>query len=373
MHELAHVIRPSSLHRILACPGGVAMAKNSTTAAEGKYATIGTKQHEQAAEILRSGSPERPPELRHYLDYVHQAAENGEVFIEEPVPVSAFCGESGAETGTPDAAILGEDFIEIIDRKMPFGHPVTAERNPQLAAYALGLYQQAWADPLYDPEFFLTILQGESQDTWRLDLDELLEFAESTRERVAQAAEISSPSPGDLIPGKSQCRYCPASAHCPALRAATEISEMETPPAEFTAEALAEALSKIPLMKIRIEAIESAAYARAVAGEALPGFKLVAGRGGPRKWADEAAAEAQLKAWRWKSGIIYKEVLRTPADLEKSAPPELLQERARGTGGTKGEVLVKLTSRSAGKPALVAESDPRHPYDAASFFDELVG
>ena len=112
----------------------------------------------------------------------------------------------------------------------------------------------------------------------------------------------------------------------------------------FDPKQLADALTAIPLVEARIKAIKEFAYERAVAGDQIPGWKLVDKRA-RRHWTDEKA----VVAWAEQRAINPYEdpVLKSPAQLEKGMKkPE------------KAELAAFTASVSSGS-TLVPESDAR--------------
>jgi hypothetical protein len=112
----------------------------------------------------------------------------------------------------------------------------------------------------------------------------------------------------------------------------------------FDPKSLSDALTAIPLVEERIKAIKEFAYAQAVAGREVPGYKLVEKR--PRRhWTDEKA----VVAWAKQRAIepFESPVLKSPAQLEKGLKkPE------------KAELSAFTASVSSGS-TLVAEGDAR--------------
>ena len=84
--------------------------------------------------------------------------------------------------------------------------------------------------------------------------------------------------------------------------------------AKFDAAKLAELLDALPPLTKKIAAVKAFAIAYASAGGAIPGYKLVRGRG-VREWTDEAKAAKELV----KFGIAdpYEHKLLSPAKAEK--------------------------------------------------------
>ena len=135
-----------------------------------------------------------------------------------------------------------------------------------------------------------------------------------------------------LNPGEKQCKFCSAKATCPALRA--EVTEIVGGSAaasidefrEFAPEPvdmqtsdnyLPVAMAKVELVEQWCKAVRAEVERRLFAGQQVDGFKLVEGKRGARKWADEADAEKLLKSFRMRQDEMYDFSLISPTKAEK--------------------------------------------------------
>ena len=117
----------------------------------------------------------------------------------------------------------------------------------------------------------------------------------------------------------------------------------------------------------RIEAWTSAVRARAYEmldhGLPVPGFKLVQGRKGARKWTDEKAVEAMLKD---AGDEIYTKKLVTPTQAERLVKKAVLDK------DTWKKVQEHIT-QPEGAPTIAPESDNRPAVmTSADAFESLV-
>ena len=80
---------------------------------------------------------------------------------------------------------------------------------------------------------------------------------------------------------------------------------------------LAGVLSHIDAVKQWCQRVEEDALATMLAGRKIPGWKLVSGREGPRKWTDEEAADTLLKGMKLPVDQRYTKKLLTPAQAQK--------------------------------------------------------
>lgn len=115
---------------------------------------------------------------------------------------------------------------------------------------------------------------------------------------------------------------------------------------------IAAAYSRAGFVEKWAETIKAKAYNILAMGGELPGFKLVAGREGARKWADECAAERLLKSMRVRSKDMYEKKLLSPPKVEKILKGESLSDR-------QWHKLQNLITRGQNKPVIAPEGDKR--------------
>ncbi|KCV26347.1 PF10926 family protein, partial [Bordetella bronchiseptica 00-P-2730] len=259
------------------------------------------------------------------------------------------------------------------------GVKVDAERNEQLAIYAraaldefefLGDFKRVRlviVQPRLDhiSEWDMPIAsQGEGAS-----LDSFVANSKPAAERALQfigkpAAEVK---PDDLAPGEKQCRFCKAKATCPALRDHVlstvaddfvDVSKPVAPQIEHAAERtvdnaiLGNLLGAVDLVESWCKAIRAKAEAELLAGHPVPGFKLVEGRRGARRWTNDAEVEAALKAMRLKVEQMYDLSLISPTTAEKL-------HKAGDIGPRQWPKLQGFITQSDGKPSVAPESDKR--------------
>ena len=179
-----------------------------------------------------------------------------------------------------------------------------------------------------------------------------------------------------LAPSEAACRWCPAKAVCPALRAKVEaetgacfedLTEPEPPTAETPAIELARKMQMAGLIELWVRAVlEHSVVAvraeverRLLAGEDVPGFKIVEGRAAPRRWADPERAEAALRAARLRANQMYERKLISPARAEKLA-------KAGEIGPRKWAEIKALITKPERALSVAPESDRREAYRPAT-------
>ena len=401
------VLSPSGAHRWMRCPGSIA-AESGVEDKPTIYAAEGTAAHELASKCLELGAnaeavigdtmdvdgftitvtADMAHHVNDYCKLVREYAEGGQLLVERRVNFSEAIGVPDS-TGTSDAIIIHADRLTIIDLKYGMGVKVDATENEQLQLYALGaLHDYGMMGDFGEIVMVVHQPRLNHVSEWSVPVAKLEEFAEKARlaatEALAyRASEFSSmigkntsgPALGEAImrangfvPGEKQCRFCKAKATCPALKA--EISDTVggiATPADFADLAvahddeLAQAMARVELVEQWCKAIRAEVERRLLAGEDVPGFKLVEGRRGNRAWTDEGAVEKLFKSFRFKKEQMYDFKLISPTKAEK-----LLKQNPG-----RWEKVEALTSRAEGKPSVAPVTD-RRPAVAASSSDEDI-
>lgn len=386
------LLAPSAAHRWLVCPGSVPFGLQFPDGDSSVYAEEGTLAHAAAECILREDKagldsvkrkilagnfdPEIPEKVKKYTDYVCALRDSvhGELFVEQRLSLKAITGEEGAR-GTSDAVILADGELYIIDLKYGQGDKIDAPENPQLLIYAGAAYQAfSFADI---EKITVAIVQPrlDHVSEWSMPLAELLSRLDDVRKKAAEALLMKDLEPENwrLEPGLKQCRYCKARGSCRALAeaclsaAGMDILEKSKTPRLVSAE-IGRILSQLPLIEKWADTMRETAIAEILAGREVPGWKLVAGREGPRKWADEKAAEKLLSGWKIPAASRYVKKLISPTGAES------LQKGGMITSGQYAELLPLIT-RSPAKPALAPADDKRPEFrqtSAADYPDESL-
>jgi hypothetical protein len=286
------------------------------------------------------------------------------------VPIGHLTGESGA-TGTSDAIIIDYDHeaITVIDLKFGVGVKVDAEDNEQMQMYALGaLHEHSLISDFSYVSMVIHQPRLNHVSEWHISTHELEQFGNRAAVGAQTISEASEDTGSVLLahwsdtylhPGDKQCRFCKAKATCPALRAeVTEILGSATAEdfAQFVPEApdsatgdnyLSMAMSKVDMVEGWCKAVRAEVERRLLAGKTVDGFKLVTGKKGNRRWADEKAVEKLFKSFRLKQEEMFDLSLISPTRAEK------ILTSARWTK------VQQHIAQSDGKPSVAPATDRR--------------
>ncbi len=373
------LLSPSGAHRWMRCPGSLDLEAREPQSSS-FYAREGTAAHMLAAKVLEAGVQTAQflgadlevegqmfrvdHDMVQYVDmYVRKVREcsaGGTLYVEHRVYFGQMIGQSDEEaSGTADALVILADELQVHDLKYGRGERVDAWEiatyngaeqrvpNPQLGCYGLGALAHYMLTHhiararlvIHQPR-----LNHISEEVFTVE--ELLAFGV----RLADAAKLALAKSGQLVPGEKQCRWCRAKATCPALREQVLAQvQAEGDEVSMPADDLAGAMAKVDLIEDWCRAVRAKVEENLLAGRAVPGYKLVEGKRGNRRWADAAAAEAAMKAARLKVDEMYERSLMSPTRLEK-----VLKERGRVWAK-----LEPLITQSEGRPSVAPESDPR--------------
>lgn len=275
-----------------------------------------------------------------------------QIFIEHRIDFSAYVTEG---FGTGDVVILAHDAVEIIDFKYGKGIAVNAEKNSQMALYALGIIDMF--NYAYDIEkILMTIYQPRvgNISAWITDVDSLLEWGT----RIRPLAQLAWEGIGARMSGE-WCKFCKAKGDCPRL-AADSIAKHILKPNEWTLslEDRAQLLELLPAIKDWVKTIEERSLELALEGETIPGYKIVEGRS-IRKIVNPAKVAEALRGIGASDREIYRpQEIRTLTDLEKIFGKK---EFTKLCGA--------YIEKPAGKPTLVADSDHRKEISNNDFKD----
>lgn len=266
---------------------------------------------------------------------------------------------NGSMGGTADCLMLVGDTLHVFDYKHGQGVPVSAENNPQLSLYGYMAYMSHLDLPVKNIELHIVQPRADNTNSWKTSVEELCswfdEIVQPQAERVIAICETGKYSLEDFAVTKAGCRFCKAKAACPAMT--REVSTELDLPRVLTVPDSPEKLSRLldfkPVAEAYFDAVEKKVFDLLSNGQSVPGFKLVSGRPGNRKWTDSAQALDELKKAKLKMSEYYKtpEVI-SPMQAEKLYKSGVIGER-------KWQTLQGLITRPEGKPTLAAATDKR--------------
>jgi len=395
---------PSRLEQRMLCAGSHVMERDKPSSSS-IYAAEGTAAHEVLTRALQEGrnaadyigqtiavddhaftvDDDMAEAVQVCIDYVRDIMQPDDtLLVDRRVNYSTHLGVTEDHAwGTLDVAVLKPSQAEIIviDYKHGRGFEVSAERNPQMSAYALGALHEM-GDLVEWERVRMVISQpriSRKPSEWDCSVQQLLEWGQvHAREAVCRCllAESTYPDASEgattwadqfLRPGEKQCKFCTARSSCPALRAdvaETVLGFTPASPEEFEQAAvslpdehspvdwLAAALTQVDLIEGWCKVVRAEAERRLRDGAAVPGWKLVPGKKGQRRWDKPADVEAVLKSLRLTKDQMYDLSLISPASAEK-----LL--KAGAIGQRQWARLQKLITQSDGKAHVAPASDPR--------------
>lgn len=360
------LLSASSAHRWLACPAS-AVAAEAYPAQETEFTKEGTLAHE-VAETIAAGVTDalmkdlRSPEsgidkemvdcAEGYRDYIqeHTKSDDAHVLLERRVDFSPWVPEG---FGTCDCIILQDDTMTVIDYKYGVGVPVSAKDNPQLKLYALGAlndYGFAFDVSKVEMHIYQPRINNVSVDT--CTVDELMTWAEKT---VKPTAKKAAQGKGGYKAG-NHCRFCPHGGNCRALtKSCTEFVEthdLRVGVPKLAPFEVAEVLAMEPLISLWLKKVKEQALNTLLDGGEVPGYKVVEGKLGNRKWTDEKKVAEALEAQGLQREDYTETKLLSPAGMDKAIGKKKVTEW-----------LATLIDRSPGAPTLAPETDGRPAYN----------
>lgn len=395
------ILGPSSAHRWGRCAASLFMEKGEPDTS-GEDAALGTVAHDFAHQWLLSDTK---PELNHVFDQrmandierYYSSIKNIERSLcgneerrlthpiatgyEVKVDLSDVIGVAG-QFGTLDAYALGlnaagEGVLVVSDLKYGMGVKVEAEENWQMMLYALGILISL-PDVSFIKHVELRIHQVRLNHfpVWETTVQYLQEFMTEIADRAQKAVTIYNTGvvgSDDFTVDAYTCRWCKAKYRCDAYREKMmgsiqdEFDALDTPlkrdsvgrleiqngidkVSEMSFEALGKAMTTVELIKQWAKAVEERAFTLAMMGNKIPGYKIVKGKRGNRRWTDDAAVEKFMRfTMRMPKSAVFESKLITPTKAVK-----MLSENP-----TRLARLQEFITQDEGKPSLALLDDPR--------------
>lgn len=381
------VLSASSAHRWLVCTAAPRYeeqfpAETSVYAQEGTLAhsicELTARKHftpmsnkSFAAEMDKlKADPLFHPEMLTTADfYVNFLSEKANTYDQRPyvalevmVDLSEWVPEG---FGTCDCVMIGGDTLHITDYKHGKGEIVSAVQNPQMRLYALGAlrkYRAIYGDGIRNVA--MAIVQPrvtEDCSEEHITVEDLMAWGETVKPIATQAFS----GMGAFTPTPHACRFCRGRAVCKARAAVNTALEefkdyalpgrpvLDDLSHSLTYKEVGDLLERGAGLVQWYEDLKAFALDALLNGEAIPGFKVVAGRSN-RVFKDQPAAFEMLKAAGYDEALLYERKPLTLTELEK-----LVGKKAFA------DLLGPQIDKPVGKPTLVPESDKREPYSGA--------
>lgn len=379
----------SAAHRWVRCPGSIVLEQGRPDTG-GAAAAEGTMLHCALEWCSKTGNKpdayqpkdetflttEQEQAVQFCLDYLAEVP--GISLTEQKVDYSEVLRCKPKDGfGTLDAAKLDGVHLHVFDAKFGRGH-VSPKENYQMLLYALGAVIGVEAIGIEVKTITLHIMQPRTSpenEPWEISRDELTEWAKkflTAADNVRQAEKHKDMSTKwedkFLYPTSEACKFCKAKAICPALKkqVVTEYEGGSADVDEFDDNRLKQALDMLPLMKQYIDAVEQEAMRKLTSGDKVPGYKLIQGRAGNRKWKDKDPT-----AFLEKLGIDpYEQKLLTPSKAETQLAKtfDLTAKKAKAKAA---DLLSEGVTRNAPKPSLVTEDTSGEPWSAGASLEEF--
>ena len=358
------LLSASSSARWLACPAS-AVASEAYPSQDTAYTREGTLAHEvaEANVRLKLGLPakelpkgEFPAEMLRcadeYAAFVqeHITDPSATVLLEQRVDFSDWVPDG---FGTCDCILIQGSTMTVIDYKYGAGVKVDAGGNTQLMLYALGaLNDYGIAYDIEDVEMYIFQPRMDNISVMKDKASTVRHWADTV---VKKVAEMAIHGKGGYHPGR-HCQFCPHAGRCRSLSAQCR-EFVETRQGKMKVEVLApfeiaEVLRMEPMITIWLKAVKERALNSMLSGEAVPGYKVVEGKLGNRKWRDDMEVLSTLREAGYTDAEVTETKLLSPAGMDKALGKKRVESLLSG-----------YIDRSPGAPTIVPETDKRPALD----------
>lgn len=367
---------PSGMARIMRCPASVSEALRAPLQRTSSYASHGTKLHDIIAKatldpskdsytiVKRNLSIEQDDKVLLFdsLDYYYDEFMKfpsdtiaPHVMTEQSVSLAKW--GLPEVYGTADKTGVTRELIKVLDWKFGSGEQIYSENNEQLMTYAAGAIAEL--DALDLPSSFpveIHVVQPALNhfDKWETTFGYLRDWVVDELTPAIRATQEVNPP---YVPGYKQCLFCPAKATCHArhkaqLKTAEGVFEnyalIEKTPPMVTHAQIAEFLKRVPELEKFIKDLRKYAQAAIMAGQEIPGFKIIRGKSN-RKFKNDAQAAKWLRQYAsMTNDQLYELKFVSPAKAEKA-----------NRSLKKDPDFASLIENPPGTLQLVLDSDPR--------------
>lgn len=371
MSERDHaLLSASSAHRWLKCTPS-ARLEESLPDTESESAAEGTLAHAIAELKLRNMAIEPMPKRTfnsrmkklkadplyqkemdrytdEYVDYIREIMLQYNVapFVRAEMEVD-FSKYAPEGFGTADCILIAGREMHIVDFKYGKNVAVSALDNPQLMLYALGAMEEFAL--FYDiHHVYMHIFQPRAYEEAEQKSFMLAKHLKAWGAEIKDKAAAAFEGTGEQVVG-DHCQFCRAKAICRKqadANLALARHEFKEPPLLNNYE-VGDILLEARNLASWVKKLEDWALSQLLTGAVIPGWKAVEGRGS-RNWSDQEKAFQAIIDGGIPKTMLYENKPLSVAALEKEIGGKELYALA-------GDMIVK----TAGKPALVEESDKR--------------
>ena len=357
MASHSKIVGGSTAKRVINCPGSVKLAAEMPPKPSSSFADEGTLLHDVIAAML---TLDYPADV--FIGKTYGSAVLTQDLIDDKIvpalqrlaevdpdkqmefEVEAYVGFGEFIPGVFGSAdIIGRrgNTAIILDWKFGNGVLVEAEENEQLMFYAAAAMRTPETAWIFEgtTEVELIIIQPPGIKRWTTNIKRLKRF----EAELLGAVNLSSKDKAPLKSG-TWCRWCPASATCPARTGEVERT-IKTTLKGIDAKRLGEMLEQADALEDWVKSARELAEQMLTASVAVPGWKMVPKRAN-RSWANEGIAKATLLGMGIPSKDLTETKMKSPAQVDKLMP--------KGEK-TPAELVQQVSSGST----LAPESDPR--------------
>ena len=325
------------------------------------YETMSTRKYNSELKKIKENELYRSEMDSHtdtYADYIKQIMYTSKapcIFIEYKTDYSKYAREG---FGTTDCVIIDGTTLHVIDFKYGQGVEVSAENNPQMMLYALGIYEAN--SIIYDiKNVVLAIIQPrlDSISEWTISIEDLIKWG---NEVVIPKAEDAFAGIGDFKLGE-YCRFCKAKGEC---RARAEANLQATKIRKtvdknlLTNDEIGMILNQCLDVEDWLKDLKETALNKILNGEKIEGWKAVEGRSN-RVINNIDEAFDVLKKEGFDEAVLYERKPLSLTELEKLVGKKKL-----------AELLANYLEKPKGKPALVDSSDKRPDFETRTSAEE---
>jgi hypothetical protein len=298
-------------------------------------------------------------EMESYIDdYVafviakYATLEDAEIHFEQRLDYSPWAKDG---FGTGDVVMLSNGKFVIIDLKYGKGQKISADRNPQLMLYGLGLINVFEMIFEYgDIEMIINQPRLDHVSEYSMPVDDLLKWGD---EVVKPAVEKMESGDTELCTGDWCDKYfCKARFICRArANEALEVAKKNfKDPSLLDDEEVAEMLGKIDRIKTWCNNLEEWVTQQMLDGKHYDGYKLVEGLS-KRKITDPDGLVKALVAQGFDEAVLYERSLLSMTNLEKVVGKKVFAEASQG-----------FIDKPKGKPKIAPADSDKPDYNAAA-------